>query len=181
MYEYLDRRYALALYKIAEGKGKIEEYMEQLQDVADVISNNIQFLEFIEHPEISTSIKKKTFVNVFKGKIEEDILSFLLLLIDKGRISQLYNKIKEMGKIYLENHNTVIATVKTVIPLEDDEKEDLTEKLTKKFNKEVLIKEEIDPNIIGGVYVEINNVVIDGTVKSKLSEMRKIMLKGEQR
>lgn len=181
MYEYLDRRYALALYKIGEEKGKVEEYLEELKDVADIINNNTQFVEFIEHPEISTVEKKKTFINVFKGKINEDVLSFLLILIDKGRINQLYSKLREMGKIYLENHNTVIATVKTVIPLEDDERETLTEKLKKKFNKEVLIKEELDPEIIGGVYVEVDNMVIDGTVKSKLSEMKKIMLKGEQR
>ncbi|MFL0195547.1 F0F1 ATP synthase subunit delta [Clostridium sp. WILCCON 0269] len=181
MHEYLDRRYALALYQIAEEKGKIEEYLEELNDVADLINDNVELLGFMEHPEISTSAKKEALTNVLQGKINEDILSFLLVLIDKGRINELHGKLREMGRIYLEKNNTVIAKVKTVIPLEDDEREALVEKLKKKFNKEVLIKEELDPGIIGGVYVEVDNVVIDGTIKSKLSEMKKLMLKGEQR
>lgn len=51
----------------------------------------------------------------------------------------------------------------------------------KEIQQKVLIEDEIDPNIIGGVYIDVNNEVIDGTIRSKLSEMKKIMLKGEQR
>ncbi|MHC6181264.1 F0F1 ATP synthase subunit delta [Clostridium sp. JNZ X4-2] len=181
MYEYLDKRYALALYEIAEGKGKVKEYLEELQQVVDIIDKDTKFLEIIRHPEVSTFEKKRMFMEIFKNRVSEDILSFLLVLIEKGRISQLDGKLKEMKNIYLEKHDTVVAKVKTVIPLEDNERKDLTQKLEKKFNKKVLIEEEIDPSIIGGVYVDVDNEVIDGTVKSKLSEMKKIMLKGEQR
>ncbi|MCI1945310.1 F0F1 ATP synthase subunit delta [Clostridium luticellarii] len=181
MYEYLDRRYALALYKIAEEKGKVKEYLEELKQIVDVINSDAEFVEIVKHPEVSTSEKKKMFTEIFKDKVDEDILSFLLVLIEKGRINQLGSKLKEMQDIYLKKHNTVIAKVKTVIPLEDNERKDLTQKLERKFNKKVLIEEEIDPSIIGGVYVDVDNEVIDGTIKSKLSEMKKIMLKGEQR
>ncbi|MEY7999308.1 F0F1 ATP synthase subunit delta [Clostridium sp. Mt-5] len=181
MYEYLDRRYALALYEIAEGKGKVKEYLEELQQVVDIIDKDTKFLEIMRHPEVSTSEKKRMFTEIFKDRVSEDILSFLLVIIEKGRINQLDGKLKEMKNIYLEKHNTVVAKVKTVIPLEDNERKTLIQKLEKKFNKKVLIEEEIDPSIIGGVYVDVDNEVIDGTVKSKLSEMKKIMLKGEQR
>jgi F-type H+-transporting ATPase subunit delta len=113
--------------------------------------------------------------------VNEDILSFLLVLIEKDRINEIDGKLREMENIYLESNNTVKAKVKTVIALNDDERNTLIEKLEKKFNKKVLIEEEIDPSIIGGVYVEVNNEVIDGSIRSKLSEMKKIMLKGEQR
>ncbi|CAB1253980.1 F0F1 ATP synthase subunit delta [Clostridium sp. MT-14] len=181
MYEYLDRRYALALYEIAEEKGKVKEYLEELKQVVDIINKDTKFLEIMEHPEVSTADKRRMFTEIFKDRVNKDILSFLLILIDKGRIKQLDGKLKEMKDIYLGKHNTVVAKVKTVIPLKDNEKKDLIQKLEKKFNKKILIEEEIDPSIIGGVYVDVNNEVIDGTIRSKLSEMKKIMLKGEQR
>ena len=181
MYEYLNRRYALALYEIAEGKGKVKEYLDELEQVVNAINKDTEFLKIMEYPEISTADKKKMFTEIFKGKINEDIFSFLLVLIEKGRIDQLNEKFKEMKDIYLEKHNTVVAKVKTVIPLQESEKKNLKQKLEKKFNKKVLIEDEIDPNIIGGVYIDVNNGVIDGTIRSKLSEMKKIMLKGEQR
>jgi F-type H+-transporting ATPase subunit delta len=136
-------------------------------------------MELIKHPQVSTSSKKKLFTDVFKGKIEEDLLSFLLVLIDKGRILELEGKLREMEKIHLERKNTVRAKVKTVITLQEDEKKDLVEKLEKKFNKKILLEEELDPSILGGIYVQVNNEVIDGTVKSKVEEMKKLMLKRE--
>lgn len=177
MYEYLDRRYALAIYKVAEENGKVEQYLEQLKNIVALINGDENFQELIKHPQVSTSSKKKLFEQLFKGKVEDELLSFLLILIDKGRILQLEGKLREMEKIHLEKGNTVIAKVKTVIALIDEEKKSLVEKLEAKFSKKVLLEEEIDSSILGGVYVQVGNEVIDGTVKSKLDEMKKLMLK----
>jgi F-type H+-transporting ATPase subunit delta len=179
MYEYLDKRYALALYQLSEEKGKVEEYLEELKQIVKLIKSEPTLLKIIEHPEVSTSSKEKIFTNIFKYKVSEDIFSFLMLLIKKGRIGELEGNCREFENIYLEKNNTIVAKVKTAIPLDEDEKKALIEKLEKKFNKKVLIDPEVDPSVIGGVYVNVNNEVIDGTIKSKLSEMRKIMLKGE--
>jgi F-type H+-transporting ATPase subunit delta len=177
MYEYLDRRYALAIYKVAEESGKVEKYLDQLRNIVALINGNEDFQELIRHPQVSTSSKKKLFEQVFKGKIEDDLLAFLFILIDKGRILQLEGKLRQMERIHLEKGNKVIAKVKTVIALTDEEKKSLVEKLEAKFSKKVLLEEEIDSSIIGGVYVQVGNEVIDGTVKSKLDEMKKLMLK----
>lgn len=179
MHEYLDRRYALALYKVAEEKGKVEQYLEELKNIVVLMNNDEDFMKLIRHPQVSTSSKKKLFTDIFKSKIDEDLLSFLLVLIDKGRILELEGKLREMEKINLERNNTVIAKVKTVVSLQDDEKNSLIKKLEKKFDKKILLEEELDPSILGGVYVQVNNEVIDGTVKSKIDEMKKLMLKRE--
>ncbi len=179
MYEYLDRRYALALYKVAEEKNKVEEYLEDLRKICDIIDNNKEFYEVIKYPQISTKQKKKIFNDVFKGKIDEELLSFLLILIEKGRILYLRQKLHQMEQIHLEKENKVVAEVKSVIGLTEDQTLKLKEKLEKKYNKTVIIKHEIDKSIIGGLYVRVGNDVIDGSVKSRLEDMRAIMLKME--
>ncbi|WP_138203926.1 F0F1 ATP synthase subunit delta [Haloimpatiens lingqiaonensis] len=177
MYEYLDRRYALALYEVAESKGKLDEYMNDLQEIVDLIKNNTEFLQVIKHPEITTSKKKKIFINVFKGKIDEDLLSFLLILIEKDRILYLEEKLKEMEKIHLERNNILLAEVTTVIPLNEQEKNNLKEKLNKIYNKEIIFQENLDKRIIGGVHVKIGDDVIDGTIKTKINEIRRRVIK----
>ncbi len=102
MYEYLDRRYALALYEVAEKKGKVEEYLRDLREICDIIDTNKEFYEVIKHPQIGTKQKKKTFINIFKGKIDEELLSFLLILIEKDRILFLREKLNQMEKVDLE-------------------------------------------------------------------------------
>lgn len=179
MYEYLDRRYSLALYEVAEKKGKVEEYRKTLKEITQVIDSNNELIQLIKHPQISTSKKKKVFIKIFKGKIDEELLSFLLILIEKGRILHLKEKQIEFEKIYFEKHNMLFVNVKTVISLDEEDRKNLKNNLSKKYNKEIVLKEEIDPSIIGGVYIRVGDDVIDGTIKSKLNEMRKLMLRTE--
>lgn len=179
MHEYLHRRYALALYEVAEEKGKVEEYLEDLRQICSYIYDNEEFLEVIKHPQIGTSKKKLIFKSIFGDKIDEGLLSYLLLLITKDRILYLREKLNEMEKIHLERNNTLIANVKSVITLSKEQSEALTKNLQNKYNKKVILQEEIDRSIIGGLYVRVGNDVIDGTLKSKLDEMKALMLKRE--
>lgn len=179
MYEYLDRRYALALYEVAEEKGKVEEYLETLREICNLIYNNKDLYEIIKHPQISTRRKRETFKNIFKGKIDEDLLSFLLILVEKDRILYLREKLNEMEKIHLERNNTLLAIVKSVIPLTENEVNQLKEKLEVKYNKKIIFNQEIDKSILGGLYVRVGDDVIDGTIKTKLEEMRSLILKRE--
>ncbi|KAJ48772.1 F-type H+-transporting ATPase subunit delta [Clostridium tetanomorphum] len=179
MYEYLDRRYAMALYEVAEKKNKIEEYRKSFQEIIDLVYSNPELIQLIKHPQISTDKKKKVFIKIFKGKIDEELLSFLLILIEKGRILYLKEKQKELEKIYFEKHNMLLAHIKTVIPLEEQDRINLKEKLKNKYKKEIILREEIDKSIIGGVYVRVGEDVIDGTIKGRLHEMKKLAFKIE--
>ena len=179
MYEFLDKRYALALYQVGEEKNKVEEFLEELSSICNLIDNNEDFYQVIKHPQISTQKKKAVFTHIFKGNIDDDLLSFLLILIEKGRILFIREKLNEMEKIHLERNNTLRATVITAIPMLDSEIEALKIKLEGKYNKTIILTPEIDKSILGGVYVRVGNDVIDDTVKSKLDEMKEIMLKRE--
>lgn len=179
MYEFLDRRYALALYQVAEEKGKVDQFLAELKNIVELVDNDSDFQMLIHHPSISTQNKKKLFENLFEGKIDVDVLSFLKVLLDKGRILEIGSMLKQMEIIYLEKHNTSIAEVKTVVPLLEEEKQQLVTNLQKKFNKTIILKEELDSSILGGIFVKIENEVIDGTVRYKIEEMKKIMLKRE--
>ncbi len=131
MYEYLDRRYALALYEVAEENNKVDEYLRDLKEVVNIIKNSEDICKILKHPEISTSRKKDIFTEIFKGKVDDGLLSFLLVLIEKDRILYLEEKLKEMEKIYLEKNNMLLANVKTVIPLLKEEKEEINKKIRK--------------------------------------------------
>lgn len=102
-----------------------------------------------------------------------------MVLIEKDRILYLKEKLKEMEKIHLERNNTLLAEVKSVVQLTEDEVKRLVEKLENKYSKKILLKQEIDKSIIGGLFVRVGDDVIDGTVKSRLDDMKLIMLKRE--
>lgn len=176
MYEYLDRRYALALYNLGKEKNKVEKYIKEGNEIASIIKNNKELKELIDHPEISTWKKKEIFKEIFKGKIENDILNFMLLLIEKDRILYFGEKIKEMEKIHLQKQNILIANVKSVISLSEYEKKTLIKKLQGKYNKKIILKEKIDKDLIGGVYIRVGDDVIDGSIKSQIEGIKNAVL-----
>jgi len=179
MYEYLDRRYALALYEIAERNNKVDEYIKDLNEICDLIENNIDFYEIVKHPEINTTKKKQLFTDLFKGKIDEELLSFMVVLIEKNRILDLRGKLNQLINIDLERKNILRGVVKTAVPILQEELEKLTVIFEKKYEKKILFETEIDKSVLGGVYLRIGNDVIDGTVRSKIQEMKDLMLKKE--
>ena len=179
MYEFLDRRYALAIYEVAERENKVDKYIQDLKDICDVMYGNEDFYKIIVHPQISSSDKKKTFKRAFEGKIDEELLNFLLLLIEKDRIGFLKEKVIQMEKIHLEKQNMLVAQVKSVIPLTTYQVSKLTKNLEKKFNKKIILKQEIDKSILGGIYLMVGDEVIDGTVKYQLEQIKTQVLNKE--
>jgi len=179
MHEYLEKRYALALYNIAERKNQVDEYLSEISDLVDILDSDTDLQKIVLLPQISTTKKKEIITNVFQNKVNEDILSFLILLLEKKRFMELGGISKAMKEIHLQKNNTVIANVVTVIPLNNEERNSLREKLSTMYNKKIIFEEKLDSEIIGGVFVRIGDDVIDGTVKSKIFEMKRLMLKRE--
>jgi F-type H+-transporting ATPase subunit delta len=177
MFEYLDRRYALAYYQVAEEKGKVEEYLQELREVADLITTNTDIIQLINNPQISIPRKKEMMKSIFDGRVNDDLISFINILISKKRIHTINGILAEIEKIHLEQKNTVIAHVKTVVSLVDAEKEELIKKLKVKYNKNILLEEELDESIIGGVYIKIGDDIIDGTLRYRLNQLQELMLK----
>ena len=179
MYEYLDRRYAIALYEVAEENGKVDEYIENLKLICELMENDEDFYKFIKNPQVGTRNKKRAFISIFKNRIDEDLLSFLLILIEKERILHLKEKLNEMEKIVLERDNILKGIVKTTFPLSDEQYKLLIEALEKKYNKKIILERIIDPDILGSIYVKIGDIVIDGTVKFKMDKLKELMLEVE--
>lgn len=176
MYDFLDKRYAMALYEIAEQKDKIEEFLRDLHEICDVIDTNKDLLDLIKHPEVGIARKKDVFAKLFKGHIDDELLTFLYIVIEKGRILYLREKLNQLEAIYLESLNIIKGTITTAVALEPYQYDAIVEKLEKKYKKTVMLKPIIDKSIIGGVYININNQIIDGTLRAKYDEMRSIML-----
>ena len=179
MYEYLDRRYALAIYEVAEKKGKVDEFLNDLRSICDLIEKDEYFQQVIKHPQVNTTKKKQLFTNIFKGKIDDDLLSFMIILIEKNRILYLKEKLDQMEKIDLERKNIIKGTIKTAVPLLPEELEKLKAIFEEKYDKTIIFDTQVDRRILGGVYVSVGNDVIDDTIKSKIEEMKEIMLKKE--
>lgn len=169
-------KYAHALYEVALKENKLEEYLEDLKGILEVFEASDDLLEFLKHPEISQVNKTSVISNVFRGRVSEEIIKLLNLLIKHDRIEDFRHVYKDYRKLALEHKGIKIALVKTAVELTDEERNLLKNKLSKKYNCEIELDEVIDQDIIGGVWVRVKDDVLDGTVKTKLDTMKKMLL-----
>lgn len=183
MYEFLDRRYALALYEACVEAGNVEVVLQQLKEIVNEMNSNKDFMKIIENPQISKFNKKRIFKELFEDSIEPELMNFLLLTIEKKRILFLKEKYYQFKNIYLNANKIIIAEVKTAVQLNDEEKNTLKIVLEKKYRKTVVFKEKVDKSIIGGIVVRIGDEIIDGSIKERLTELKKLtndIVQGDQ-
>lgn len=171
MYEFLDRRYALALYEIAQKRGKVREFLSELKEVQEEIQECDDVDIILEHPNVGLADRKNIFRSVWKGKISDEVLNFLIFLIQKDRIKYLKEKIYQYEKIMEKNAEILRVRIRSAVELKEVQENKIKEILGKKTGKEIYIEKEIDKEIIGGCILKYNDTVLDYSIKSRIDSM----------
>ena len=166
-------RYAQALFEVGEETQTTSELYQELSELVKILNENNDFYSFLKSPLISCEDKKTVMQNIFENQLSDSMNNFLKIVIDKDRMSVL-EKIKESYKSLLNDKNNVLeGTAITAVALSEEEIKDLEKNLSKKYNKNVTLTNVVDEAILGGVLVKLGNEEIDGTVRTRLSNIKK--------
>lgn len=174
--ESVARRYAAALFGLAQKTGTVNAVDTDLTTVAEAYRDVRQFRAILNDPNLPESVKKRALTSVFKDRISEMTLTFLSLLIDKRRITLLSEIQQEYDRMALQVQNIARATAITAVALKPAEVKSLTQSLEIRTGKKIELTTEVDPAVLGGVLVRIGDNVIDGTVRGNLNRLRERLL-----
>ncbi len=174
MAELIADRYSTAVFEAGEDLGKIKEFYNEFTFLKEVFQGEEKLVEVLKHPKISKKEKKELMNNIFGENISQELINFLYILIDKNREGYLVDIIEGYEDLYFDYQGILRVVAVTVKPLKDDAKDRLAEALKAKLNKEIIITNEIDEDIIGGVKLEIEGKLIDGTIQGKLESISKM-------
>ena len=171
--EAIAKRYASAIYDIAESSDKIGEIREALNILAENYNEDEEFKVFLLDPSIKYDEKVKYLHKSFDF-ISEDAFKIINYLVKKGRVS-LAEKIKDSYlKIYYEKNNKILVNATFTKELSDNQREALMKKLEEKYKKKIVLNLSVDEELIGGGIIKIGNKVIDGSIKSQIKNIKKI-------
>jgi F-type H+-transporting ATPase subunit delta len=172
----VDRRYAEALVEIADKANAIDEFQNDLTEVAEIFGHQQEFRLFLINPEVKIDTKKEILKSIFSKNLRPELLKFLLLLLDKGRIRYLPGINMEFIKLADNRRNTLNITIISAAKLEDAQIMKIKEKYGKEY-KAACVKAtlETDQSLIGGVKVKIGDKVIDGSVKGRLESIKQLL------
>lgn len=167
--------YATALLG-AVAKDKIDQVVDEFESfVSGVLDKHSALDAAIANPKLSVESKNEMLDRIFKGKMDNTLLTFLKVLGRRQRLGSLRAIQKAASRLADDTAGRVRAVVTVSDQLSADAQRTLTEKLSAIFKKEVRIAVKVDPNILGGLVVRIGDTVFDGSVDGQLKSLHKLV------
>lgn len=176
----LARRYAKALLLIGAEDGKVEDYGKELGSFAKLLTGTPELSNAIENPIYESAGRKKVLEAVVeKAGYALPVKAFLRLLFDKGRIGSVAAISEVYDKLADEEKGIARALLTTAADLSDDAVAKIKQSLSRRTGKTVVLTVEKDPGLIGGVIARIGDLVLDGSVRTQLQNMKESLTRSE--
>jgi F-type H+-transporting ATPase subunit delta len=174
------RRYAKALLIIGKEDGQAESYRDELNGFASLMARENELEQAVCNPLYSASDRKKVLQTVIeKVGVSKLIASFFLLLFDKGRFGSLSDINEFYQKLADELKGVLRASLVSATEISAETVEKIRTTLSTKTGKDIILEVEQDPGLIGGIVSRIGDLVLDGSIKTQLLNMRESLKRGE--
>ena len=173
----ISKEYGAAIFMLACEKNAKKEYGEALKSLGEVFKENPDYLGFLASPSIPMSQRLSALDEVFLSKTPEDVLSFIKLMCEKGRVECFFEAAEEFEKLLLESERVLNAKVTSAAELTSEEKAKLKHKLEEVNKSQLDLEYFIDESLLGGIIVEIDGKILDGSLKSRLRDIKEVINK----
>ncbi len=166
----LARPYAEAALEFAAQNNTTSNWSNQLALLAAIAADE-QAREMIKDPRISLEQQVALFTDVASKVLDENGRNFVRLLAEYGRLILLPEIFEEYQRLLAEKERRITAEVRTAQPLTDEQIVQMSAALKKRFNSDVTINSVIDESLLGGALIQIDDLVIDGSLRGRLLTM----------
>ncbi len=173
----IGKEYGAALFMLACELGEKKSYAEALEKVKKVFSEHEEYPLFIASPSVPISERLLAIESAFSELVPEHVLSYLLLLCEKGRMECFDESVKEYNALLDASERISNAKVTSAVELTEKEKEKLKNKLESIYKGEVHIEYFTDGALLGGLVVEVDGKIMDGSLRHRLREVKDVMNK----
>jgi F-type H+-transporting ATPase subunit delta len=174
------RRYAKALLLIGKEDGQTETYREELAGISGLLDKERSLEQAITNPLYDAAGRKKVLETIIdKLGLSAVMRSFLILLYDKGRFVYLANVNDYYQKLADDLKGIARASLVSATELSSEVVEKIRSTLSDKTGKDIILEVEQDPSLIGGIVTRIGDLVLDGSIKTQLLNMRESLKRGE--
>jgi F-type H+-transporting ATPase subunit delta len=164
--------YADALFEVGKEKGKLDALRDQLGQFADALDSNHDLQIFFFSPYFSGQEKIDGAKRAIEGA-EPEFLNFLALLIEKGRMPEIFRIRRELEELWKHENRRIDVTVTSAVELDPAVVSKIGEEIQRQTGQEVDLASRVDEDILGGVVLQVGNKVLDASIRSRLEKLRK--------
>ncbi len=177
MAKLVSKTYGEALFELAVEEGKEDEFLKEIEELKKILDAEPDFQKLMNHPKILKEEKLAVVEEVFKGRVSDEILGFIHLVVSKDRYSDM-DGILDYFTTEAKNLKGIgVAYVTAAMPLSDSQKKAVEDKLIETTEyKTMEMHYSVDESLLGGLVIRIKDRVVDSSVQTKLSDLQRKLL-----
>ena len=166
--------YGEALFELAIEEKKEKAMLEEVTPLSNLLKENQDFSDMMNHPKILKEEKIEALENVFKGRFSDELTGFLVLILQKDRYKDIDGILADFISKMKEHLKIGIAYVTTAVSLKDSQKKEIEKKLLDTTSYETMeMHYAEDSSLIGGMLIRIGDRVVDSSIRTKLEHLTK--------
>ena len=165
--------YGQSLYDLAAEEGLTEEIMNEMEAVKGIFKENPDYITLLLEPSVPRRERLRLLDEAFKDQIHPYLMNFLMILLENSLLRGFSECCRIFRESYNKDHGIAEATVTSAVALTNAQTDALRSRLEQMSGKTVHLRQKVDSGVLGGLRVEIEGKLLDGTVMGRLADLRK--------
>lgn len=164
--------YATAMFEVARVEGSLDEVEDELFRFARTLEGNDRLRSVLTDDAVPAERRRGVVGDLLGDRASPVTANLVSLVVGAGRARELPAIIDRLVQRAAAEHDKVVAEVRSAVALDDDQRKRLAEALGRATGKSVEVKVVVDPSVLGGLVARVGDTVIDGTVRTRLDQLR---------
>jgi F-type H+-transporting ATPase subunit delta len=166
------RVYAGALFDVAKEKGKLDSIWADLAQFVDAVEGNRDLQVFLFSPHFTSAEKIEGLRRALDGA-DPELVNFLELLVEKHRMPEIFRIRRELEKLWKVENKRIDVTVTSAVELDPAVVAKVGEEIERQTGQKVELASRVDDGILGGIVLQVGNMVLDASIRNRLEKLRK--------
>lgn len=164
--------YARAIFDSAKERGRLREVHEQLGEFVRALEEVPELGALVRNPELDRQAKAGALGDIL-GDAEELVHNFVLLVVEKGRAAELAEIARELDDLVAREEGRLSVDLTTAFELGDAEASEILGQIERASGRSVEATRNVDPNLIGGLVLQVGSLRVDASVRGRLERLRR--------
>ena len=165
------RRYAKAIFELAEGEGQVDEWIRRIAAVREILSDP-EIASVLTNPTIATE-QRFALISAAPQLLDPEATNLAKLLIESNRVRNVGGIEEELQRLADDAAGRVRAIVTTAVELTPKDRDRVEDELSKRLGKEIRMQLVVDPRILGGLKLQYGDRLVDASVSTRLQQLRR--------
>lgn len=161
--------YAQALMSLGQDQSLTDRFGEDATLIGELLRSSDELSQLLENPTANSDLKRSVLQQILGEQVHPYMLSFVMLLVDRGRISLLEGICRSYQELLRELNGAVLAEVTSAVELSESQKESIRQKVLEMTGaRQVDLSITLDPELLGGVVIKVGSQIVDASLRGQL-------------